>query len=93
LLNWTKFRRDGKAFEWDKKEKNAKLRFNSIYKVIKHEYKGNIENIHKGLIVHARMKYNYENFSRFNTRGLINCFETGISIFYFRECKTPLTAV
>jgi hypothetical protein len=36
------------------------------------------------------MKYDYENYSRFNTRNLITCLETGISNFYFRDCKAPL---
>jgi hypothetical protein len=41
----------------DKNEKNGKQQFNFIDKVIKHEYKGNVENIYKSLIVHAKMKY------------------------------------
>jgi hypothetical protein len=37
------------------------------------------------------LDYNYENYSRFNTRGLINYMETGISNFYFKECKAPIS--
>jgi hypothetical protein len=42
------------------------------------------------LINQAWIGYNYENYSRFNTRDLINCLETGISNYYFKECKAPL---
>jgi hypothetical protein len=43
------------------------------------------------LITHAKVKYDYDNYSRYNTRGLINCLESGVSNFYFRECKAPIT--
>jgi hypothetical protein len=43
-------------------------------------YDGNLKNIHRSLVNHARIGYDHENYSRFNTRGLINCMETGISI-------------
>jgi hypothetical protein len=70
--DWTRFKREGKTFEWDKNERNGKHQFNFIDKATNHQYKGNVESIHKSLIVHARMEYDYEKFSRFNTRGLIN---------------------
>jgi hypothetical protein len=62
-----------------------------IDQISKYEYKGNLENINKSLITCAKMKFDYENYSRFNSRGLIYCLETGISNFYFRECKAPMT--
>jgi hypothetical protein len=43
------------------------------------------------LITHSKVKYDYENYSRYNTRGLINCLESGVSNFYFREYKAPMT--
>jgi hypothetical protein len=57
---------------------------------LEHKYKGRIENIHKSLITHVRVKYDFENYSRFNTRNLITCLETGVSNFYFRDCKAHL---
>jgi hypothetical protein len=53
-------------------------------------YDDNLKNIHRSLVNHARIGYDHENYSRFNTRGLINCMETGISDFYFKECKAPM---
>jgi hypothetical protein len=42
------------------------------------------------LISHTRVRYDVENYSRFNTRNLITCLETEVSNFYFRDCKAPL---
>jgi hypothetical protein len=53
-------------------------------------YDGTLKNIHRSLVNHARIDYDYENYCRFNTRGLINCMETGISNFYFKEYKAPM---
>jgi hypothetical protein len=53
-------------------------------------YDGNLKNIHRSLVNHARIGYDYENYSRFNTRGLINCMKTGISNFYFKNCQAPM---
>jgi hypothetical protein len=36
------------------------------------------------------VKFDYENYSRFNTRNLITCLDAGISNFSFRDCKAPL---
>jgi hypothetical protein len=49
-----------------------------------------LKNINISLVNHARIVYDYEMYDRFNTRGLINCMETGISNFYFKEYKASM---
>jgi hypothetical protein len=82
----------GTGWDWKVNEKdNGRKYFNFIDRVSGHKYKGRIENIHKSLISHTRVPYDFENYSRFNTRNLITCLETGASNFYFRDCKAPLS--
>jgi hypothetical protein len=81
-----RFKADRLNFEWAPNEKkNWKLQFHFIDARTKHEYNGNVENSHKCLFEHARRVYDYDNYSRYNTRGLINCLEAGVSNFFFKE--------
>jgi hypothetical protein len=89
--DWERFKADRLNFEWTPNEKkNGKSQFRFIDARTKHEYSSRVENIHKCLIEHARIVYDYDNYSRHYTRGLINCLEIGVSNFFFRECKTPM---
>jgi hypothetical protein len=53
-------------------------------------YDGNLKNIHRSFVNHTRIGDDYENYNRFNTIGLINCMESGIFNFSFKECKAPM---
>jgi hypothetical protein len=79
--DWEDFKLQGINWDWkcDEKDKGRK-HFIFVDNMSKHKYKGRIENIHKSLITHVRVKYDFENYSRFNTRNLITCLETGVSI-------------
>jgi SNF2 family DNA or RNA helicase len=90
--DWDDFKWQSLGWDWKINEKdNGKKYFNFIDKTSEHKYKGRIENIHKSLIFHTRVAFDFENYSRFNTRNLITCLETGVSNFYFRDCKAPLS--
>jgi hypothetical protein len=89
-LDWNEFKRKRRSFNWTLNEKTGKLQFRFIDKTTKETIEGNLSNFHKTIISHAKIPYDYDNFRRFNTRGLINCMETGISNFYFKECKAPM---
>jgi hypothetical protein len=90
--DWDDFKVQRTTWEWKTNEKDDnKSYFNFIDRSSKHKYKGRIENIHKSLISHTRVAFDFENYSRFNTRNLITCLETGVSNFFFRDCKAPLS--
>jgi hypothetical protein len=75
--DWEDFVIQRTGWDWKINEKdNGKKYFNFIDNVSKHKYIRRIENIHKSLISHARVKYDFDNYSRFNTRNLITCLET-----------------
>jgi hypothetical protein len=86
-LDWTDFKQKRRSFSWSTNEKTGKPQFRFVDKTTNETIEDNLTNFHSTLINHAKIKYDYDNFSRFNTRGLINCMETGISNFYFKECK------
>jgi hypothetical protein len=54
------------------------------------KYHGNIKNMHRNLIEHARKSHDFQNYSRFNTIDLINCMQIRVSNFFFKECKAPM---
>jgi hypothetical protein len=89
-LDWNDFKQKRRSFNWTLNEKTGKPQFRFIDTTTKETIEGNLMNFHKTIINHARIKYDYHNYSRFNTRGLINCMEAGMSNFYFKECKAPL---
>jgi hypothetical protein len=90
--DWDDFVLQGVNWDWKINEKdNGKQYFNFIDTTSNHKYKGVKENIHKSVIAHSKVKYDYENYVRFNTRNLITCLDTGVSNFYFRDCKAPLS--
>jgi hypothetical protein len=89
--DWKLFQADRLNFEWTSNEKkNGKLQFHFIDARTKHEYSGKVENIYKCLIEYARNVYDFDNYSRYNTRGLINCLEAGVSNFFFKKGKPPM---
>jgi hypothetical protein len=51
----------------------------------------NIKNIHRSLIEYSRITYGFQNYSRYNTIDLINCVETEVSNFFYKECIAPMT--
>jgi hypothetical protein len=90
--DWEDSKLQGMNWEWKVNEKDeGKQYFNFIDTTSGHKYKGRKENIHKSVIAHSKVKFDYENYSRFNTRNLITCLDAGISNFYFRDCKAPLS--
>jgi hypothetical protein len=89
-LDWNDFKQKRRSFNWTLNEKTGKPQFRFIDKTTKETIEGNLLNFHKTIINHARIKYDYDNYTRFNTRGLINCIEAGMSNFYFKECKAPM---
>jgi hypothetical protein len=91
LPDWERFKREGQEFNWSVNERTGNSEVIMIDKTSGHVYKGKVDNIHKMLITHAKIKYDYENYSRYNTRGLINCLESCVSNFYFKECKASMT--
>jgi hypothetical protein len=91
LPDWEIFKSEGQSFSWSVNERTGNSEVIIIDKISGHVYKRKVDNIHKMLITHAKVRYDYENYSRYNTRGLINCLESGASNFYFRECKVPMT--
>jgi hypothetical protein len=89
--DWERFIEEKeKTWEFTKNEKSGleKFKFKDLRRG--QTIKGRIKNIHKCLIVHSKIPYDYENYSKFSTRALIGCLESNISNFYFRECKAPL---
>jgi hypothetical protein len=89
-LDWKDFVKERRKFEWTANEKTNKKQFKFEDKTTGILVKDNLKNIHRSLVNQARIGYDYENYSRFNTRGLINCMETGISNYYLKECKASL---
>jgi hypothetical protein len=71
-LDWVEFVEKRRKFEWTHNEKNNKARFRFRETTTGPIYDSNLKNIHRSLVNHARIGYDYENYSRFNTRGLIN---------------------
>jgi hypothetical protein len=89
-LEWNKFVQKRRRFEFTTKEKTGKKQFRFEDLATHIEYGGNLKNIHRSLVNHTRIAWDYQNYKRFNTRGLINCMETGIINFFFKECKALL---
>jgi hypothetical protein len=84
--DWERFKADRLNFEWTSNEKkNGKLQFHFINERTKHEYCGKVENIHKCLIEHARIVYDYDNYSRYNTRGSLIKSEPVFSLHRIRR--------
>jgi hypothetical protein len=90
--DWSNFFDQGTKWDWsiNEKKKGGEKQFKFVEARSGYKYKGKAENIHKNLIAHARLGYNFNNYYRFNTRSLIGYTEAGVSNFYFRECKAPL---
>jgi hypothetical protein len=89
--DWDDFVLQGINWDWRTNEKdNNHQFFNFIDLTSEHKYKGRKENIHKSVVAHTKVQFDFENYSRFNTRNLITCLDTGVSNFYFRDCKAPL---
>jgi hypothetical protein len=91
--DWKDFKNhsnDTDTWNFSDNEKSGQLQFNFKDLRSGSEIKGLLSNIHKSIIVHSKIPYNYDNFTKFNTRPLLGCLESGISNFYFRECKAPL---
>jgi hypothetical protein len=86
-LDWNEFGEKRREFEWTGNEKTDKTQYRYQDKTTSAVYDGNFKNIHRSLVNYARIGYDNENYSRFNTRGLINCIETGIFDFSFKESK------
>jgi hypothetical protein len=57
LPDWERCKREGKAFIWSVKEKTGNSEVIIIDKTSEHVYKGKVENIHKMLITHRKVKY------------------------------------
>jgi hypothetical protein len=89
-LDLDEFVEKRRRYEWTHNEKKNKLQFRFQDITTKVIYDGNLKNIHRSLVNHAMIGYYYENYNRFNTRCLINCMETEIYNFYFKECKPPI---
>jgi hypothetical protein len=87
LPDWERFKREGLKFNWSVNEKTGNSEVIIIDKTSEHVYKGKVDNVHKMLITHAKVKYENENYSRYNTRGLINCLESGVSNFFLESAK------
>jgi hypothetical protein len=61
-----------RRFEWTLNEKTSKTQFRFQDETTGSIYDGNLKNIHRSLVNHARIVYDYEMYGRFNARGLIN---------------------
>jgi hypothetical protein len=92
-LDWDEYKWKRRRFEWNTNEKIGKKQFRFDDITTSANYEGNLKNIHLSLVDHARIGYDYEYYCRFNTRGLINYMETGVSNFFFKECKAPLVVM
>jgi hypothetical protein len=88
-LDCDEYKGKRRRFEWNTNEKtyNKQFRFEDITTDV--NYEDNLKNIHPSLVNHARIGYDYGNTCRFNTRGLVNCMETGVPNFFFKDCKAP----
>jgi hypothetical protein len=61
--DWDDFVLQGVNWDWKINEKdNWKQYFNFIDTTSQHKYKGIKENIHKSVIAHSKVKYDYENY-------------------------------
>jgi hypothetical protein len=68
--DWKDFVLQRMNWEWKINEKdNGHQYFNFINKSSQHKYKGRRENIHKSVVAHTKVVFDYENYSRFNTRN------------------------
>jgi hypothetical protein len=56
----------------------------------KAKYHSSVKKIYRSLIDSARITRDFQNYSRYNTSDLINYMETGVSNFFFKECKAPM---
>jgi hypothetical protein len=72
--DWKPFKKETKCCEWLKNEKNERPQFTLIDKTSNHECKGNIENLHKSLVMHAKIKYDFDNYSRFQYQRIDQLF-------------------
>jgi hypothetical protein len=84
-IDWEDFVKEMRKFEWTANEKTNKKQFKFEDKTTRILVESNLKNIHRSLVNHTRIGYDYENYSRFKTRGLIICMETVISNYYFKE--------
>jgi hypothetical protein len=58
--DWEDFELQGVNWEWKINEKDeGKQYFNFIDTTSEHKYKGRIENIHKSVIAHSKVKFDY----------------------------------
>jgi hypothetical protein len=57
-----RLKREGDKFNWLNNEKSGKLQFTMIDRTSKNVYRVSIENLHKSLVSHSKVKY--DNYSR-----------------------------
>jgi hypothetical protein len=60
-LDWNEFVEKRRKFEWTRNEKTNKTQFRFKDKTTGAVYDGNLKNIHRNLVNHARIVYDYEN--------------------------------
>jgi hypothetical protein len=89
-VDWDEFKEKRRRFEWttDKKTGKRHFRFEDLITCV--NYDSNVKNTHRSLVNHARISYDFDNYSKYNTRGLLNCMETGVSNFFFKKGRAPI---
>jgi hypothetical protein len=49
-----------------------------------------LNNVYRSLAENAKLAYDFQKYSRYNTRGLINCMEAEVSNFFFKKPKASM---
>jgi hypothetical protein len=86
-LGGNTFKVERLKFESMKKDKKGKPQFRFRDQRTEAMIKDCLENVHKSLTNHARLVYHFQNYSSYNTGGLINWWKPEFRTFSSRSAK------